>query len=63
MVRIFPGIGLHLRGIQEGLSLGEEMDEEEFFSSVKISNRGGEFCWEFINVYGHVQHEIKGQFL
>jgi hypothetical protein len=52
-----------LIGVKQGDLDAEEMDEEEFFSSIKIRNRGGEFCWEIINVYGHVQHEIKGHFL
>jgi hypothetical protein len=71
MAKTSPGIGLHLRGIQGGLSLGvkqgdqddEEMDDGRFFSNVEIRNRGGDFCWEIINVYGPVQYELKGQFL
>jgi hypothetical protein len=32
-----------------------------FFSSVKIRDvRGGDFCWEIINVYGPVKTELKG---
>jgi hypothetical protein len=39
------------------------MDEGKFFSSVKIKNNGEDFCWEIINVHGHVKHELKGLFL
>jgi hypothetical protein len=37
---------------------------KEFFSqSVKIRDRGGDFCWEIINIYGPVKIELKGLFL
>jgi hypothetical protein len=39
------------------------MDEGRFFSSVKIKDRGGNFCWEIINVYGSLKTELKGMFL
>jgi hypothetical protein len=39
-----------------------EMDKGKFFSSVKIKNSGDNFCWEVINVYGPVKHELKSQF-
>jgi hypothetical protein len=30
---------------------------------VKIRDRGGDFCWEIINIYGPVKIELKGLFL
>jgi hypothetical protein len=39
------------------------MDEDKFFSSVKIRNSGDEFYCKIINVYGSVKQELKGQFL
>jgi hypothetical protein len=41
----------------------DEMGEMEFFSWVKIRNRMDDFCWELINVYGHVKKELKPTFL
>jgi hypothetical protein len=41
----------------------DEMGEREFFSWVKIRNRMDDFCWELINVYGHVKKELKPAFL
>jgi hypothetical protein len=40
-----------LIGVRQGDLDAVEMDEGIFFSSVKISDRGGDFCWEIINVY------------
>jgi hypothetical protein len=71
MARTSPRIGLLLKGTQGGTLIGvrqgeldaKKMDEGRFFSSVKIRNRGDDFFWEIINVYGSVQYELKGQFL
>jgi hypothetical protein len=41
----------------------EEIEEEEYFSWVKIRNRVDGFYWEVINVYGHVRKELKSSFL
>jgi hypothetical protein len=30
---------------------------------VKVRDKGGDFCWEIINVYGPMQTELKGIFL
>jgi hypothetical protein len=40
-----------------------EMDEGKKNSSVKVRDKGGDFCWEIINVYGPMQTELKGIFL
>jgi hypothetical protein len=37
-----------------------KMDEGRCFSSVKIRNTEGDFCWKIINVYGPVKHGLKG---
>jgi exonuclease III len=56
-------LGGSLIGVKQGYLDAEEMDEGKFFSSVRIRNREGDFCWEAINVYDPVQLELKGQFL
>jgi hypothetical protein len=52
-----------LIGVRQGDLDTEEIDEGNFFSSVKIRNRVDNFCWEIITVYGLVKFELKGQFL
>jgi hypothetical protein len=66
MAKTSPRIGLHrhsgvtLIGVKQGDLDAEEMDEGGFFSSVKTRNRGCDFYWDIINVYGPVQCELKG---
>ena len=50
-------------GVKQGDIDALEMEFGAFFSSIKISNREGDFIWEVINVYGPVQHERKADFL
>lgn len=56
-----------LRGTLVGVKQGDldviEMDSGEFFSSIKIENRGDKLQWEVINMYGPVQLKTKAAFL
>lgn len=44
-----------LIGVKQGDVDALEMDEGEFFSSIRVENRQDKFQWEIINVFGPVQ--------
>jgi hypothetical protein len=52
-----------LVGVREGDLDAMDMGEGDHFSWVNIRNRMDGFCWEVINVYGHVKREFKATFL